>query len=166
MNWTGVDAIPSRAKTFEKRTDNREKRYQSKGKTDYSSKKRVESFDFSGENTEGKVLIRIYDPLFLAPLIGVINNREEVRFQRESCYTIKIWEFNNRYRINKVQLYIYIYIYCIDCLLHIYQSHITGLDQDRWLDPRIALDILFGDMKETILQFFKNQNGDDEIFEF
>lgn len=48
LNWTGVDAIPSRAKTFEKRTDNREKRYQSKGKTDYSSKKRVESFDFSG----------------------------------------------------------------------------------------------------------------------
>lgn len=34
---------------------------------------------------EGKVLIRIYDPLFLAPFIGVINNREEVRFQRESC---------------------------------------------------------------------------------
>lgn len=50
--------------------------------------------------------------------------------------------------------------------MHIYQRHIAGLDQDRWLDLRIALDILFGDMKETILQFFKNQNGDDEIFEF
>lgn len=39
--------------------------------------------------------------------------------------------------------------------MHIYQRHIAGLDQDRWLDLRIALDILFGDIKETILQFFQ-----------
>lgn len=39
--------------------------------------------------------------------------------------------------------------------MHIYQRHIAELDQHRWLDPRIALDILFGDMKETILQFFQ-----------
>lgn len=77
-----------------------------------------------------EVLIRIYDPDFIGPLSIQLTIERKCHFMR-LCDTIKICRaFNNGYGINKVQLYIYIYY--IGCLPHIYQRYIAGLDQHRW----------------------------------